>query len=88
MLESATISLYGEAMKVLCATILVILPTVCLAQCKTATAAPVKVNIGAVEQNKGLLLKLQLFPNGSNAVHRCGDTGNQNHRLLTIGPAS
>ena len=57
MLESATIGPYGGAMKVLCATILVILPTVCVAQCKTATAAPLKVNIWAVDQNKRLLLK-------------------------------
>ena len=43
-------------MKVLCATLLVLLPTVCVAQCKTATAT-LKVKIGASEANKGLLAK-------------------------------
>ena len=44
-------------MKVLCATLLVILPTVCVAQCKTATAA-LKVKIWAREpKTKDLLVK-------------------------------
>jgi hypothetical protein len=43
-------------MKLLYATLLVILPTVCVAQCKTATAV-LKVKVVALERNKGLLLK-------------------------------
>ena len=43
-------------MKVLCATLLVFLPTVCAAQCKTASAT-LKVKIGASESNKALLVK-------------------------------
>jgi len=43
-------------MKGLCATLLVMLPTVCVAQCKTATTT-LKVKIGALEPNKSLLVK-------------------------------
>ena len=43
-------------MKVMCATLLVILPTVCVTQCKTATAT-LKVKIVALEPNKSLLVK-------------------------------
>ena len=47
----------GEgAVKVLRATLLVLLPSVCVAQCKTATAT-LKVKIGASEVNKALLVK-------------------------------
>src|ERR1700745_1723837 len=43
-------------MKVVGAMVLLILPGVCVAQCKTATTT-LKVNISALEPNKGLLVR-------------------------------